>query len=364
MKRAVIDGIGVVGGFGCGLDELKQALQAGKSPRQSVRLLTGKGEVTVPALLADTAPLENYVSKKALRRLDHYTRLAVLGGFLALDDAGMRENRSGRMGIILATGYGATCNTADFAHSLAGGSDIFGSPTRFSNSVHNAAAAHLAILLGEKGPNLSLSQFDMSVVQAFLMALVWLSEERVDTVLVGGVDEYCNVLGHYWHTLYGDRAGFRQEKPVPAHAVIGEGAAFFVLSSPAKAPIRQGVIESVRLGRADRPLPVNDNRSPVILGADGYSDCLNRYPRFMPAVADIGVYTGIYGALPVGQAFDLAVAALSLAGRKMYPPVSPGEKFMAALGLSRRAAGLKTGRVHCVKLGSADDYGMVTVAVH
>jgi len=363
MIRAAITGMGVVGGFGCGVSLLKQALEKGKSPNQTVRISTEKGDITAPALLADTAPLARYVSRKARRRFDHYTRLALLGGFLALDDAGMRESRPGRMGIILATGYGPTCNTADFTHSLTSGSDSFGSPTRFSNSVHNAAAAYLAILLREKGPSLSVSQFDMSVAQALLTALIWLSEGRVDTVLVGGVDEYCNVLGHYRQTLDGrGSAGAGQGEP--ALAVIGEGAAFFVLSKSGETAGAYGIIESVSMGKIPGRLPGPDDGSPVILGADGYTDCLNRDPRRVSISGTIGVYTGVYGGLPVGQAFDMAIAALSLTGGMLYPSVSPGSVFDDTFGLPRPAIPLKPGRLHCLKLGSSDDYGMLTLSVN
>lgn len=364
MLTAAIEGIGVVGGFGCGIDDLKQALAVGKRLRQSVRIPTENGEVTVPALLADTASLENYVPKKALRRLDHYTRLALLGGFLALDDAGRLTHRPGRMGIILATGYGATCNTSDFKHSLTGDSDIFGSPTKFSNSVHNAAAAHLAILLDEKGPNLSISQFDMSVAQALLTGLIWLSEGRVDTVLAGGVDEYCNILGHYWRSIYGDRSTTDEINwPTdPAHAVIGEGAAFFVMSTTKKFHAKHGILETVRIGNTLNPLAEITDRSAVILGADGYSDCLTRYPQVVPKTADAGVYTGIYGGIPIGPAFDLAVATVSLTDGVWYPAVAPGRGFNQTFGLSHRETPLETDRIHCLKLGSAGDYGLLTLA--
>ena len=364
MIKATIEGIGVVGGFGCGVRDLKKALLAGKSPLQTVRMPAKSGDVTVPALLADTSTLENYVSKRALRRLDHYTRMALLGGFLALDDAGIFNHRPASMGIILATGYGATCNTSDFKYSLTSGSDIFGSPIKFSNSVHNAAAAHLSILLKEKGPNLSISQFDMSVAQAFLTGLIWLSEGRVETVLVGGVDEYCNILGHYWQSVYGGRSNSDEISfPMdPAHAIIGEGAAFFVLSAKNKADTKHGVLEMVRIGNDLNSLVEITDRSSVILGADGYSDCLARYPQVISKTAVAGIYTGIYGGIPTGQAFDLAVAAMSLTDGVWYPAVAPGLDFYHTFGLSRRATPLETDRIYCLKLGSAGDYGLLTLA--
>ena len=64
-----------------------------------------------------------------MRRIDHYIRMALLASFLALEDAGLLASKPDRMGIIVATGYGATCNTFDFQHSVITDSDPCGSPT-------------------------------------------------------------------------------------------------------------------------------------------------------------------------------------------------------------------------------------------
>ena len=42
----------------------------------------------MPAFLADTARLDDFLNKKALRRVDHFSKMALLGSYLALQDAG------------------------------------------------------------------------------------------------------------------------------------------------------------------------------------------------------------------------------------------------------------------------------------
>jgi 3-oxoacyl-[acyl-carrier-protein] synthase II len=75
--------------------------------------------------------------------------------------------------------------------------DACASPTLFSNSVHNAAAGHISIMLGLDGPCLTVSQFEMSGPSGLLSAIQWLKEERVEQVLLGAVEEYCDVLVRY-----------------------------------------------------------------------------------------------------------------------------------------------------------------------
>ena len=168
-----------------------------------------QGKVDKAAFLADTSPLESYVTKRSLRRLDHYSRLALLGAYLAMDNAGRLGTDSDleRMGTIVASGYGATNTTFAFLDSIIDGGDSYASPTHFSNSLHNAATAHISIQLKVSGPSLTVSQLDMSIPSGLLTARQWLKEKRVDSVLVGGVDEYCSVLGYCWQRFFGDGDG-------------------------------------------------------------------------------------------------------------------------------------------------------------
>ena len=204
MKLA-IEGIGVVGGFGCGMESLAAAISNGSSPIQHVSIKTTHGPRDMPAFLAETSKLDDFVNKRVLRRVDHYSKMALLGAHLALEDAGRLEGDRSTMGIIIASGYGAGRTTFAFLDSFINDGDNLSSPTFFSNSVQNAAVANVSMMLSITGPGLTVSQFDMSVPSALITARHWLEEGRVDSVLLGAVDEYCDVMGYCWHRYYGDR---------------------------------------------------------------------------------------------------------------------------------------------------------------
>lgn len=331
----VIRGIGVVGGFGSGVDALRAALLSGSPEHGSVKMASSAGPIEVPALLADTTELAQYISNRALRRVDHYSRMALLACYQALQGAGMLDGRPQRFGIIVATGYGATRAMWDFKHSLIGETDTIGSPMSFSTSVNNAVAGRIAIALREKGPNLSVSQFDLSAAQAFLTARQWLTEGRVDALLMGAVDEYSNVLGHYWHHLYGGR-----EAGEPAHAVIGEGAAFFVLSGEDEAGEGYASVEAVEIGRYDGSPPELADSAVVFTATDGYSGCRSEYARVIPDSVPVASHSHIYGGLPVGQAFDVAIAALAYRDG---------------------AAPAGGSHISCLKLGAGGTYGLIRI---
>ena len=224
-----IKGIGIVGGFGCGIDALKQSLMTAEESPVNIPAGTKDRQAEIPVFLCETSRLEEFIGKKALRRMDHFSQMAVLGSYLALEDAGLLQNDHQNLAVVVASGYGATRTTFSFLDSIFDDGDALASPTRFSNSVHNAAAAHISISLKAGGPNLTVSQFEMSLPAAMLTAGQWLEDKRVDAVLLGAVDEFCDVAGYCWKRFFGSYPQLRA-RPLEwkyQSAVAGEGAAFF-----------------------------------------------------------------------------------------------------------------------------------------
>lgn len=358
-----IDGIGAVGGFGCGISDLAAALESGRNPAESFSMATLQGEIRVPMLLADTARLSGMVDRRALRRTDAHTRMALLGCVLALADAGIVDPAPESLGIIVATGYGSTCNTFDFQDLCTEGDIRKFSPIRFSNSVHNAAGAHIAAFLKTRGPNLSINQFDLSIPTAFLTARHWLAEGRVERVLAGGVDDFARIMAYHRHCRFPEDGfgGNGENRPVPA--VIGEGSVFFLLSQKTAqkthGPSRHGFVREVSAGSGFGPMPVIPREEVCFIGADGLSEGEAGYGRWVPGPA--ACYAHLYGNLPVGMGFDIAAAALSLGAGKVYPSTGGGVPLPEGPDLIQTARPLNSDRIHCLKIGAAGGYGQVVL---
>ena len=357
--KAAIQGIGVLGGFGCGLGSLETALTDHPPSAQTITLETSNGNIEIPALLAETSRLSEFVNKRELRRIGHYIRMALLACFTALEDADLDRPHRKRMGIIVATGYGATCNTFDFQHSIINKADPCGSPTVFANSVHNAAAANISIFLKEMGPNLSLSHYDMSIPSAFITALQWLEENRVDTVLVGGVDEYCKVLGYYWHCQ--QHPSKIKKAATTASDIIGEGACFFVLNRPTDIPPPYGVIEAVQMGHGDVVHSEFPAGAVYYLNADGYSECDQKYATVVPSGAQMATHTHVFGGTPIGMGFEIAIAALSQKSGQIFASSLTDRGLKNGGRLIRQQQDLSDRPICCLKLGAGDSYGWVTL---
>ena len=265
-----VQGIGVVGGFGCGVQALAEALEREPAPALERR--------------ADPSPLDRFVPRRAQRRLDPLARLTALAAHLALEDAGLPAETWERVGVVVASGYGATGTTLAMLDAIIEGGDACTSPAHFAGSLHNTPAAHLAILLGAKGPNLTVSQFQLSAPSALMAAKLWLDQGRVDRVLFGAVDELSELIAYLW-----SRRG-EMERPLgPQGVPCGEGAAFLLLSSRTEAKAPYCTLEWASTGQG--PLPELGDPAQVLRG-----------PALLPLV----------GSMPAAPAFDLAAAALRL----------------------------------------------------
>jgi 3-oxoacyl-[acyl-carrier-protein] synthase II len=365
MKLA-IQGIGVVGGFGCSIEDLKTALINRESRLQRVSIRNGQGSLDVPVFLAETSLLEKYVNKKVLRRVDHYSKMALLASYLALEDAGQLEGDRRKMGMVIATGYGASKTTFAFLDSYLFDGDQFSSPIHFANSVHNAAGATISMILGITGPGLTVSQFEMSIPSALLTAGMWLEEGLVDFVLFGGVDEFCDLLGYSRYRYFGnpekDGQAMAPLSFARHSAIAGEGAAFFLLSRPEEGKVSPyGFVRGVEMGRNNQGPTDADEDTLLIVGADGHKRCGSYYGQYLSPKNTVACYTPLYGSMPISPAFDLAVGALSLKNKKAFPsPRYPEEN--PEWNIIREEADFRWNKIRLLKIGGEKEWGVITLS--
>jgi len=345
----IIRGIGVVGGFGSGINALKHALETGKISPKPVIIDSVNGSIEIGGFPADLSPLTEFIPLRALRRIDHYTQMALLGSYLALKDADMIGNRPCPMGIIVATGYGSTCNRFDFADPLSANNDICYSPTKFSNSVHNAAAAHISVFLKEYGPNLSINHFDMSIPSAFLTAFQWLEENRLDAVMVGGVDEYSKVMGCYGHFM---------KYPL----LTGEGSSFFLLTRSEDAAPGYACIQGISMGSLKNGTIHFPQNAVAILNTDGYGTWDQCYEKYVPGNMHVASYVDYYGNLPVGMGFDIAIAAIGLKEKRLYASSGNIFNYFSPSKIISTERHLNSEPICCFKVSTTDEFGMVTLS--
>jgi len=319
--RMAIRGIGLVGGFGCGNQAALSALRDGGRPNDVLSFQASKGKINYPVYLADPEPLRGLISPRKLRRINKYSQLAALAACLALQDAGRDiPCRGSDTAVIVASGYGASSTTFAFLNDIIKEGDRFASPTHFSNSIHSAAASNVTILLQIKGPCLTVTQFEMSTIAALLNAQVWLTGKRVDTVLLGGVDQINQVLLYCYHSLWPSEipqeiAPFSYDRQT---AIPGEGAAFMVLTRDDGDAPPYGYVDTVSWESSDNYTVPDDVM--LISGSNGHQACGLQYRKLFRSVdpSRVNSFSMIYGSMPCSQMFDLALT--SLAARSKLDP--------------------------------------------
>jgi 3-oxoacyl-[acyl-carrier-protein] synthase II len=315
QARMRIAGIGLVGGFGCGKQALLDALSQGGRPNGEMLVSLESGSCRLPAYQADVAQVRQWAPKGPLRRMNRFGKMAILAASLALEDAGwqmpLQPAQRHDVALVIASGYGASKSTFDFLDTMIDDGGRCPSPTLFANSVHSSAAAHLSIVLQVGGPCLTVSQFEMSPISALLTARQWLSQGRVEAVLFGAVDEMCPILGYCYDRFFGPPISERIEPFAweRQSAIMGEGAVFMLLTRDKGNTEHYGFIEDLCWAQTHDVCIPNDYA--LVLGADGHTCCADAYRRVSEHRSTKTAYAPIYGSLPGGQAFEVAIAALA-----------------------------------------------------
>ncbi|MCU4173560.1 beta-ketoacyl synthase chain length factor [Carboxylicivirga sp. N1Y90] len=169
---------------------------------------------------------KKYISPKLLRRMSPIIRNGVSCSLSALQNAEIDNPDA----IIVGTALGCIKDTTSFLTQLIEDNEALPNPTHFIQSTHNTIAGQLALLLKCSNYNFTFSQMHNSFECALLDAQLLLLDNEAKNVLVGGVDE----LTETSYELIKDLECYKDAK-------LGEGGAFFVLSSDESEVVFKGV---------------------------------------------------------------------------------------------------------------------------
>ena len=319
---AALVGLSQVSAAGTGIEALRDALRGKRPEPEWVPCNPADPDARVPVLRCGAVRLESLAEPAVLRRMDDFSRRALLTGSLALREAGALQGGSERTGLVVATAYGPLTTMFRYLDQVLDKGDGRGSPVLFANSLHNAPASYLSLLLGLRGPSLTVTGFHHAFARALGAALDWLSRGDVARVLLIADDEFHPVLGYGLRGL-GRCAADGRMRPLAFDRpswVSGETCVAFVLERPGDDTPRWGRLASPIPFRG--PLPqttTEDARAPVFLAARGDPDEGRGYAATLPTAAPVAAYSPFWGANPTSEAMTLAVAAVSLAERTMFP---------------------------------------------
>ena len=309
-----VDGIGLLGPFGRGLESLRSAV-AGAPP-------AGVRRVEMPQV-ADAA------LRSRLRRADRLSAMATVAAADALadalaDGAAPIDDRTS-VGVVVGSGFGPHATTFRFLDDKNVQIVAAASPTAFSHSVHNSAASNISSALELRAQTLTDTQFAFSFHSAVLVAAAWLAEGRCRHVLVGAVEECGDVMERIAAHVVNLPAGGRIRPLTFAlhpETSLGEGAAFFLLSAVSDGTPPRYCSLDVEFGDASDAADAARARLDLCLvDADGLAWGESRYVGALPPGVPCASFTPHFGAHFAVSAFHCALGASLIRDRAPCPPV-------------------------------------------
>ena len=240
-RRVVITGIGVITPVGSDLQTFWQNLLAGKSGIGPVtRFDTTQFDCKIGGEVKDFKP-EQFMPAKETRRTDRFTQFAIAAARMAVADSqlDLAKHDLNRIGVLVGSGIGGMETIEEQARLLINKGPGRVSPFMIPMLIINMASGYISMLLGVKGPNLSVVSACATATHSIGEAARAIVHDDADVMIAGGSEAAITGLGY---------AGFCSMRAMstrnddPTHAsrpfdagrdgfVMGEGAGVVILES-------------------------------------------------------------------------------------------------------------------------------------
>jgi nodulation protein E len=190
MRRVVITGCGIVSPLGSDLKSVWESVSGAHSAiGWLTRLKIGNGCNHVAAEVKDFEP-EKHFSASELSVMDRFAQFAVVAARSARLDSGIEwtDELALSVGVSMGSGYGGAESYDASYRSLYADKAPRIHPLTIPRLMHNAAASHISMLLGCKGPSLSVSTACASATDAIGSAYRTIQHGSADLMMAGGSD--------------------------------------------------------------------------------------------------------------------------------------------------------------------------------
>jgi 3-oxoacyl-[acyl-carrier-protein] synthase II len=251
-EPVLITGLGTFGAWGGGSDRLAEALAAGAPLAREVDRAAGYHlpHGSRRACLVPPDALADWLSRGEARRMSPPSRLAVAAARMALRCAGIVPCDGGEgegTAVVMATAFGPSSNTETLLKQILDEGPEAASPTLFMESVANAPAAQIAIVLKARGASVTVCEREAGPLLALGTGAAEIAAGRAGRVLAGAVDEMTALLhallGRFGALARAGRDGEELARPFDRRRdgfLAGEGGTVVVLESAASLAARGG----------------------------------------------------------------------------------------------------------------------------
>jgi 3-oxoacyl-[acyl-carrier-protein] synthase II len=193
----VISGLGAITPAGAGLEPLREWISGARRVEpQPIDRGAGyhRRAGSNSALLIQGLDTSTWIPPMQARRMSPPARFATAAARLAVADAGLDSVDLSATSVIVATAFGPSSFTERLLRQIHDEGPEAASPALFTECVANAPAAQVAIAIGARGANHTVTQAEAGPLIAVAMGMRELLARRADRVLVGSVEEATPLL--------------------------------------------------------------------------------------------------------------------------------------------------------------------------
>ncbi|TES90891.1 MAG: beta-ketoacyl-[acyl-carrier-protein] synthase II [Desulfobacteraceae bacterium] len=189
-RRVVITGLGLVTPLGIGVEETWTALCEGKSGIGEITRFDASGfDTKIAGEVKDFHP-EDFLPKKEAKRIQSFIAYAVAASRMALEDSGLKIDKTNenRIGVLTGCGLGGLQMLEQTAAILKKKGPKRVSPFFIPMMIGNMAPGMISIYLGAKGPNASIATACAAGTHAIGDAFKIIKRGGADAMVTGGVE--------------------------------------------------------------------------------------------------------------------------------------------------------------------------------
>lgn len=197
MKRVVITGLGAITPIGNKVEEFWKGIQEGTCGIDNITCFdTTNFKVKLAGEVKGYNP-EEYFDKKASKRLDRYSQLAIIAAKEAMVNSGITKENTNmeRVGVVVGSGIGGLLTIEEQNRNLIEKGPDRVSPMFIPMSIGNMAAGNIAIELGTKGESVAMVTACASATHSIGESYRMIKHGYQDVVFAGGTEACITPIG-------------------------------------------------------------------------------------------------------------------------------------------------------------------------
>jgi len=199
-RRVVVTGMGAISPLGLTADELWEGFMNGKTGAANITKFDTSNLKTHFACEVKGFDPQDYIDRKAARRMDPFTQYAMATAGQAIKDSNlnpeeMSSEEKDRTGVLFGSGIGGMGTFSDQAviNSTQGPARI--SPFFIPMMIPDIAAGQISIQYGFRGPNYCIVSACATANNNMIDAYLLIKQDLADIIITGGAEASITELG-------------------------------------------------------------------------------------------------------------------------------------------------------------------------